>query len=301
MTVARVLFAYPNYADGQLSPTTTGVQTTLTPTFSGGSWEATLPLTNLATPYLFETARSTDALAASTTFDVDLKTARDILCVGLVRHNLSQAATVTITGASDAAFTSIVYASGAINVFPAARFAPGSMPYGWPTTWAGLPTTEDVAYYKSLAFVQVIDTLQTARYWRIAITDTTNGNGYVELGRVFVAPGYIPDVNISQGMTLGWTSETTADSSVGSVKFFTVRNQARELVGTIQNVSIDQALGFLHDMQGRLGLDQQLMVVVDPTDTYHRHRRSFLATLKQLDPITIAIYGTATVHAAEVL
>lgn len=85
----RIMLGWPIYSDaGAL----------YTPTFSGGSWAAGLPLTNLADRRLAKVARSTDAALTSTTFDTDLLTARYVSLVALPKHTISTAGSVRVRG-----------------------------------------------------------------------------------------------------------------------------------------------------------------------------------------------------------
>ena len=90
-----------------------------TPTYSGGSWLAGLPLTNLSDRRLAKVAQSSDAAAASTQFDVDLKVARAIGVVALPKHNMTSAGTWRVRGYTGAGHTTNVYDSGTLTPFPA--------------------------------------------------------------------------------------------------------------------------------------------------------------------------------------
>lgn len=289
----RCLFGWPNYVDTQLDPSTTGLTTLRTPTFTGGGWNASFPRTNLATRYLYQTARSTDATAANTKVIVDMIIARPILCCGIVRHNLGQTATIQIKGGTTSG-ASDVYDSTALAVWPADYYEPGNMPYGYADPTTGKPTKDLTAHYKSLAFVHTFPAIKSARFWEIDIVDTTNGNGFVELGRLWLSPGYVPDISLAPGYELGWASPTEFDESRGGVRFFNPRGQRREVAGMIQNAPVSQALAFIHEMYGRVGLDGQLLYAFNPDDTYHLHRRSFLANLKVLNPIVHPYFGRQT-------
>ena len=94
--MANCLFGFPIYSDANQ---------TYVPTFSGGSWSGSLPLTNLSDRRLAQVARSTNATLANTQFDADLKPARGIRLCALPKHNLSIAARIRIRGSSSTAFT----------------------------------------------------------------------------------------------------------------------------------------------------------------------------------------------------
>ena len=85
--MSNCVFGFPVYSD---------VGVLQTPALSGGSWESDLPLTNLQDARLAKVARSTNALAASTCFDLDLGTSRSVRVHSLWKHNLSSAATARV-------------------------------------------------------------------------------------------------------------------------------------------------------------------------------------------------------------
>lgn len=86
--MSNVLFAYPNTADSL--------------TLSGGRWASTMPLTNLQDRVIKNMARTSNALASSTTFNFTYAAAALVGFIGLVNHNLSTAATVRFRGFSTA-------------------------------------------------------------------------------------------------------------------------------------------------------------------------------------------------------
>ena len=78
-------------------------------TLSGGSWQSTLPLSNLQTRQVQKVARTLDAAVASTQFLIDLGQARTIGALALVVHNISVTGEVRITGSDTAAsFTNVL-------------------------------------------------------------------------------------------------------------------------------------------------------------------------------------------------
>lgn len=292
--MANCVMAWPNYLDRQPNPATTGVVSYLIPTFSGGGWAAAFPRTNLQSPFLYLVARSSNATLANTQFDVDFLTDRPQQVFAFVRHNLSLAAKVRFRVATDAGITAVVYDSGWVNVYQP-YYAPGTLPWGWsPAGWAGGPTAEDLVDYKSLVFVHVAPQIATGRYLRVEIDDTANGAGYVQLGRCFVGPGYQPQINMSWGAQLGWQTATERETAEGGADFYTRRDGRRRAAFTLENLSEHQAMELIFEMQRALGKDRQLLFVYDPADTYHLHRRSMLATLDELDPITHAAYNSLT-------
>lgn len=65
---------------------------------SGGSYSGSLPLANIKNPLLSKVARTTNALAASSQFNVVFGSQREVRLFALLNHNLSLAATVRAKG-----------------------------------------------------------------------------------------------------------------------------------------------------------------------------------------------------------
>ncbi|MBT0666428.1 hypothetical protein KI809_19135 [Geobacter pelophilus] len=253
------LFCYPNRLDDSLSYSTT---------LSGGSWSATLPLTNLKSPLLSKKARSTNALAASTQFNTDMGTPRAIRALALLRHNLSSAATVRFRGYSDSGYTSLVWDSTALSVWP-----------------EGYPAVENKKRYQEDFYV-ILTAAATARYWKTEIVDTANSAGYIEIGRAFYAPAFEPGLNMSYGASISLETDTTSERSKGGVDYYDRSEPRRVIQFTLPVNSQDQAFSDIFDMQWDRGIDQPLLFVFEPTDTgVLLKKRSWLATLRRLSAI----------------
>lgn len=290
--MANLLLGFPNQVDA----------TFYTVAFSGGSWEASLPLTNLRTPLLAEVARSTDATLASTTFDVDLGISRGIRLSVIPKSNLSRDARIRIRGSETAGdFSSPVYDTGWLEVWTTI-YAPESLNWEHPSFWTLQLTDEEVGDY-NIAFIHLADAEQTARYWRWEIDDEANADGYVDLSRLFMAPGWQPSRNFAPGAQLGVTTDTTAERSLGGVDYYDRHPARRYARFALRYIEEDEALQNAFEMQRRLGIDRQLFYVFDPADTVHLHRRSFLATMRELSPLEFPLldYTITAFHVQEVL
>lgn len=85
--MTNTLFGFPVWNDPTVS---------VTPTYSGGSWVAGLPLTNLSDRRLAYVARSTDAARASTQLQGNLQTSRSIGLVAIPKHTISASGKVRV-------------------------------------------------------------------------------------------------------------------------------------------------------------------------------------------------------------
>lgn len=285
--MANITFAFPfDSDDGPV----------FTPAFSGGAWSvAAMPLANLKDRFLYNVARSDSAALASTTFDIDLgvqKPAKVLaLLPGVVGNSLpnqlgywSRNAQVQVLGSNTAGdFSSPVFDTGLEDVFKVI-YPPGSLYVGHPSFMDGKLSDEQAAGYR-IPYVKVLSDLPICRYQRWKVADTANAAGYLDLARVVVSAGWQASYNPSPGLTIGYSTDTAAERSYGGVDFFDRRAGRRFLSGTIERLPEDEAFTWPFEMLRYLDKDGQLFVIVDPDDTVHLHRRSFLATLKELEPL----------------
>jgi hypothetical protein len=395
-------------------------------TLSGGSWLASLPLTNLQNRQVQKVARSTNAAVASTQFQIDLGQARSIGVLGLVVHNISVSGRVRVTGGESASawtnlltfpndFDNAVWTKGTCTVTANATTAPdgtatadrltatgsdsyayqnftigaaaqftcsvwlradtttniqlnvrqfpsntdtsisvtvtaswqkftitgttvsgttsaifaavgsfGSFTTGevvyawgaetvlgngsiydsgwvdvWPTGmipqnlleweddnfWLGTLSANARAGYQS-PFIHLLSTAQNLRYWRVEIADTTNTDGYVQIGRLFTSSVWTPSVNYSYGAGLGYLDPTPVDTSLSGAEFFDVRSRYRVFNFELQYIEASEAYAYALELQRLSGNSGEVLVVPDRSDTANQPYRSFVGRLLQMGEIT---------------
>lgn len=266
-------------------PIRSDISISYTPTLSGGSWLAGLPLTNLQEEKLRLVARSTDVATGSTTFEVDLKTARDIRVIAIPYHTLSLAATIRIRGGSVAGLGSgVLYDSGVVNVYA-----------------AGI--TAENTYGLNVGYTLPLPATVTAQYWKVDIDDSANARGYIDVGRIIIADGWQPTLNMTNGATQTIEDLSSADQTPGGAEIYTRRKKRRVTRFAIEDLLIDEMMTKGFDMMRLAGTTEQIHLVFDPTDTIHMHRRSYtgrLRTLNALEYVSYLRHNTAFEH-AEVL
>jgi hypothetical protein len=258
-------------------------------TLSGGSWEATLPLTNLQNRTLGKVARSTDTDEASTKFDIAQASDLNNRTIALVNHNMSLDATVRVYGSTVSDFATTVYDSGAIEVWPAV-YSPSDLEWEDNNWWSGRYSAEEREGY-TWAFVHVLPTNVNARYWRVVISDTTNAAGYVQIGRVFLGPVWQPEINMAYGVDLGWNTDTQIQKARSGAQYFDERNPQRNVNFAVNFMSLSQAMGRAFELQRRAGVSKEVLYIFDPADTQQALRRQFLGRLRELSPIEFPTYG----------
>ena len=278
--MANLIIGYPNRIDSA--------------TLSGGSWEASLPLNNLKDRRLAKVARSVDALAASTKFDIDLTTDRAIKLICLVKNNLSLDATYRIYGSTVSNFATTVYDSGSSEVWQAI-YNTTDLEWEDDNYWDGKPTAEylaDLSTTSTLNLIHILNQPIAARYWRVEITDTTNADGYVEIGRVFIASQWQVTNNILYGASLGYETNTQVETSLDDTEYFDIRRAYRNFQFELESYDYNEGHAKLLDMSRKVGINEEVFVVPDPDDTVNMTRRAFLGRLKTLNPITYPYFNT---------
>lgn len=247
---------------------------------SGGSWESSLPLANVATTRLTQVARTTDDANASTKMLLDLGQARSLRSVAAVNHNCSSAANWrillgTTSGGSE------VYTSGWIDVW---QMSFDNDLLEWETAgwWEGI--TDDEYLRAPYMAVHVLDAFYSARYVTIEFDDTSNADGYLQVGRVFVGGGIVPTYNYDYDQSHAWIDPSTIERSDSGSEFAVVRPKLRSTQFSLSWLTAAEA-EYVHEMQRRLGTTGDVLYVPDAADADAQQRYGFLGRMQALDRI----------------
>lgn len=245
-----------------------------------GAWSTSHPLALVQNGVFQKQARS-DGLS-----DVNLiatfPRSRSIGVIGLPANNLSVTATWRVRGWYDDALTDEVLDSGFMDVWPAS-IPPEDLEWEDDNWWDGRPSDEERALYTPLA-VYFIDPAPTCRAIRIDIVDDDNPDGYIALGRVFVAPAWQPDVNISYGGEYGHQIDTTV-SKVEDTEYFDPLTPRRRFVMPLQHLDETEAFQKIFRMQRELGIHGELLVAADLNPGPLFLSRTFIGRLVNADPL----------------
>jgi len=270
--MANGMFCAPNFVDADPAIATV--------TFSGGLWRPTLPLSNLANPDLASVARSVNGSRDSTRFIVDLGVPRDVRVAVMPNALVSRDATARVRGYADSALTTLICDSGEKPWYPVV-YPWGSLPWGHPSWWDGKLSAEDAKGFP-IPWIHIWPTEQIAQFWLVEIGDETNPLAYVDIPRLFLARARQPPINFAFGASSGLISATSMREAPGGKRFYTVRRKRRYQEFQYDYLPQDEALSRGFDLAFRLGIEGQFFWIFDPDDTYHMHRRAYLATLRQM-------------------
>lgn len=275
--MANITFGYPNRTDEG--------------TLSGGSWMATLPLSNLKDRVIAHAARSSDAALASSKFDLDLGQARFIGALALIGHNFTVTAKVRLRGAdTQANLTSApLYDSGWVNVWPAGVISPELLEWEDDNFWLGTLNAEQRAAYNT-PFVQTF-TRANFRWWRVEIDDTTNSAGYVQVGRLFLSDVWTVTTNMSYGLEMTVDDLTNTDQALGGTEYFDAKARYRTTKLSLDWLTADEAYVRMMEIQRMLGVRGELLVIPDSADTTNGIRRTMVGRLTRISPIEHNLYN----------
>lgn len=251
-------------------------------TFSGGSWEATLPLTNLKDIQPSKVARSTNLALASTKFNLDLGSAKLVRALALVNHNLSLTARVRVRlSETDATLATSDYDSGWDAAWPAV-YASYDLDWEAENFWSGTYTEDERSGYQWV-YPLILPSVLSARYALIEIDDLTSATTtYAQVGGLFIGEAWSLTVNMSYGASLAWEANTDIQTAISGAEYFSRQTPYRVMRFKSDFMSENEGLSKALEIQRRMGVDLDVLFVHDPDDTIHMLRRSFLGRIRQL-------------------
>ena len=223
-------------------------------TLTGGNWNTSYPASNLQTRDLWKKARTNNALASSSVINLDLGQLQNIGVVALCRHNLADTANVRIQAFDDAGYSIQKYDSTATVIYSGTEYC------------RTFPKVE-------------------ARYWRISISDPTNVNGYIELGRIFIGWRFAPGANIDWGASLTVESTTTVATALAGPEYFDERPNRRIWQGKWSWLDDYEAYKVYLSIQRQQDISREVYLIEDDADTDYRAERWFLGRFRSLSAI----------------
>lgn len=244
---------------------------------STGTFEATLPLLNLKSKLLSKVARTTSTAALS--LNLSWVLSKSIGLVMLCHHNLSVNATVRIVTDTDD--------SGDLAVFPVNATGNGFV--------TDSTQRKDVVYW--------LPTNVTSTSTTITITDPTNADGYIQIGRLFVGTSFSPTRGVEYGKAqIGYKSLSEIQTLPSGVKYGYERMPIRTVALNLTALTDDEAFITLFNA---LRQADQLGEVVYSHNGYPTYvlfnakkalyqddfSRSFMGNFTQTNPLDLVNYN----------
>lgn len=254
-------------------------------TLSGGAWTMGLPLNNLKTRRIKQTARSTNLLPASTQFVATFDKSRPMRAVSLANHNLTIDATYRMRFYDDVGLTELVADSTELPVFSAV-YDEETDPGGWDggNLWDLTLTEEDRQGLNAYLTYLLPDSI-SAQYVLVELFDEVNPAGYVEAGRLFVGDAWTPTHNMSYGASLQYEPRSKTRESDSGGEYHAVRPAPRVARFALGFMSEEEGMARALDMQRTLGTTEDVLFIWNQSDTLHAQRRTYLGRFRELNPI----------------
>lgn len=248
-------------------------------TITGGSWP-TLTLANLQDRRLSRVARSADALTTSTIIDIDLSTVRALRAVALINHNLSQDANWRVTIGSSSG-GSDVYDTGWQGAW-AMTFDSEMIEWAADNWWGGIADSDYLRHPWIICAPMIA--YYSGQYVRIEIDDTTNADGYVQIGRVFVGGGFVSRYNAQVNIAEGWNDRTTITTGPSGVEFIDEQRRSRYARFSLPRLELED-FKRVFELQRRLGIGAEVLFLPNTYSLQEAQRRGFLGRLRELNAL----------------
>lgn len=257
---------------------------------SGGNWEVSLPLSLVQDRVFAVRAQSVDATEASTQFDATLPQGRPVQVIALAAHNLSADAQYRVRLYADAAQTELLWDSGQQPVWPAV-YSTAELEWEYDNFWAGTLDEESRSQYTPLTTI-IADDMQMTTSLKVELFDTANPDGYVRLGRVFIASAWQPDYNASYGIQHGFDSATQVSEAGDRTEYFERKRLKRSATMAFDHLSEPEAFQRLYGMQRTEDISGEVLYAFGLSSTPENFSRTFIARQQQLDPLSQPYFAT---------
>lgn len=270
-------------------------QATLTST---ASYAATLPLANIQTPQLSTPARTTSDAEFTMTVDLTSVAARSIGCIAIAGHNLSRTATLQIVTKQG---STTVNDSGVLSPWP---YLPDTHPHWRKHTFSyAIIDSERITDLPSTFIYFLPDNVEGNKVL-ITITDTSNPDNYIEIGRLFVGEQLAPDMAEDWGqLNYGFNDLVDLVKTKTGAKYAYRYAIQRTANVAVNNLTTAEALGGLTDAQRKAGLTGEI-ILADTVPTYqdisgvnavdsYWFAKALMGTFSDLDKFSFPYHGAA--------
>lgn len=182
--------------------------------------------------------------------------------------------------------TGIIFDGGWNDVWPAGVIPTDLLEWEDDNFWLGTLSQQARAGYQS-PYILKLANITTLRYWRVEISDTGNSDGYIQIGRLFMARGWTPSVNYAYGGSLGYQDPTPVETSLSGAEYFDIRSKFRVMNFDLEYISDTEAYSYALDLQRVAGISGEVLVMPDGgEDVGQQPLRSFVGRLRQIGAVT---------------
>lgn len=132
------------------------------------------------------------------------------------------------------------------------------------------------------------------RYIKIKLTDTfaSSLREYIDIGRLFIGSKFMPaKPDTLRDTTISYSDKSIVTESIGGEHFYDKRSVKRTIDFTFGVLSAPEVYDGILDVQRKVGLTGEVLVIPDITDTIYGFKRNFLGRFTALNPISRLSYN----------
>jgi hypothetical protein len=259
-------------------------------TFSGGSWEALYPISNLSLLPFSKVARSTNDSNASTIIYGVLPDKRIMDLFLICGDNISETGRLRLklyeTDITSSPTPSAVYDTGWFDRWEVvyeedSPFASWDSGNWWDRTYSAANRAKN-RQYRDIYIPDGYDVLS----FSLEIDDEDNPDGYVQIGLLEVATAIEISPAPQLGAQYGFIGRTVATETEGGGKYFERRNKARFFQGVLPLYDRNAALSTFYELVRLNDIDVPFAFIPDINNRINAPRNIFLARNASIDPFT---------------
>lgn len=197
---------------------------------------------------------------SSVVINVDLGSVRNVNFFALIAHNLTSSATITVQAGSTDAVTD--YNTGALS---------------------GI--TGNDAGFEQQSFYKFLMSGQRFRYWRFTISDASNPDNYIQIGRLYLSNAFQPTINIDYGVSWGFEDRSLISETVSGEVVPLVRPKRKMCDWSLSFGSESEMFGTLFDIDRLRGMSKDVIFIEDPEATTYAQHKFIYGLMSELNQI----------------
>jgi hypothetical protein len=134
-------------------------------------------------------------------------------------------------------------------------------------------------------YIHVLPSAVEGLSMKITIIDTSNPDGYVQIGRAFIGPAWQPNHNFNFGQNIGFEDNSQTIAGLDGTTFYNEKPLLRFANFTLACLNEIEAFQSIYEINRMCGTTKEVIYIYDPNDTYNILRRRFMGTMRKMPAI----------------